>query len=91
MEEIDGREFGQNKAQFTPVALIVYVVALVLTFCLLPVIMSIVDNTLAPALSNSTNPNNALILTLANLTPAVLIFAIFVSMINQAIPRQPGM
>lgn len=93
MEETDGRsgsEFGSHKAQFSPVALMVYVVALVMTFVMLPVIMSIVDSTLAPFLANSTNPNSSLILTLANLTPAVLIFALFVSMLNQAIPRQGG-
>jgi len=89
MEEMK-KEFGKNFAQFTPVALCIYVVALVMTFVMLPVIMSIVDNTLTPFLGNSTNPNASLILTLANLTPAVLIFALFISMLNQAIPRQQG-
>jgi hypothetical protein len=31
-----------------------------------------------------------LILTIANLVPAVFIFALLVSMISMAVPRQPG-
>ena len=84
------RTFGKNKAQFTPVNLMIYVVSFVMMFVMLPIITEITDATLAPALANSTNPNAALILTIANLVPAVFIFALMVSMISMAIPRQPG-
>jgi hypothetical protein len=79
-----------KKGQFTPVALMVYVVALVMAFVMLPVIMGVVEDTLVPSVANSTNPNGALIVTLADLVPAVVILAILLSMLNTAIPRQPG-
>jgi len=81
---------GFKKGQFTPVNLLIYIVSFVLMFVLLPVIDGITQATLAPALANSSNPNAALIMTIANLVPAVFIFALMVSMISMAMPRQPG-
>jgi hypothetical protein len=81
---------GFRKGQMTPVNLMIYVVSFVIMFVMLPVITSITEATLVPALANSTNPNATLILTIANLVPAVFIFALLVSMISMAVPRQPG-
>ena len=81
---------GFKKAQMTPVNLMIYVVSFVIMFVMLPIITSITDNSLAPGLANSSNPNAALILTIANLVPAVFIFALLVSMLSMAVPRQQG-
>ena len=79
-----------KKAQMTPPAVMIYVVALVTIFIMLPVVMGTVDSSLAPAVANSTNPNGALIIVLADLVPVVFILALLISMLSTAVPRQPG-
>jgi Na+/proline symporter len=79
-----------KKAQMTPVAVMVFVVALVIVFIMLPIIMGIVDTTLQGAVTNSTNPNGALIMVLADLVPVVFVLAVLMSILSTAIPRQPG-
>jgi hypothetical protein len=82
------KEFGRNAGQLTFANIMVYVVSFLVLLFMLPVINTVVEDTLVPTMTNSTNPNAAMTIMLAEFIPAVFIFAMMVSVFNTAIPKQ---
>jgi len=82
------KEFGRNAGQLTFANIMVYVISFMVMLFMMPVINAIVEDTLVPNMQNSTNPNADMTITLAQFIPAVFIFAMMVSIMQTAIPKQ---